>query len=334
MSVSNVTSATSKPYISPETSSTVNVKQKSSMNTEKDFDINGLILLMQELFQKLRNTLQDQTVKQSINSFNIIKSSVEKKQEAANKNQTAGIVSAVVGGAGGLLSIGATFSAGKLPGITKRKPDGMMSDNQLAKMQSKIDDFAKPSLKPKNEQLAELDKAWEKSYSSMPQEQQMNFKSGILDIKDGKLKDSEKVSATHDKLKEFSEKIAGDKRIDQETLYSWVKQKKNSLDKIDSSLNKLNPHSFQSSSEAIKMAGIQVGPSIANSAGQLGSSILTKEATGETISAEYLKDNHAVYSKQQEIDSNNMRAYSQKLTDVTRSLVDIYGAMINATNWK
>ncbi|WPM83946.1 hypothetical protein QNH14_12520 [Apirhabdus apintestini] len=39
-------------------------------------------------------------------------------------------------------------------------------------------------------------------------------------------------------------------------------------------------------------------------------------------------------NKQRDVDANNMRAYSQKMVEATRSLTDLYGAMVNATHWK
>lgn len=59
--------------------------------------------LLQEVFQKMRDTLQKQNVSQSINSFKLAKSAIDKKHKSTDEAMKASLITAGVGGGGAIL---------------------------------------------------------------------------------------------------------------------------------------------------------------------------------------------------------------------------------------
>lgn len=89
--------------------------------------------------------------------------------------------------------------------------------------------------------------------------------------------------------------------------------------------------------EKSKEYGLALGPTlpgVLNGVGAMQSAAPTREASRLQTAADYLKDSQSVYDKQRDNDSNNMRQFSQKITDTARTLADMHGGMVNALNWK
>ncbi|MCT4700513.1 hypothetical protein MUA02_01145 [Enterobacteriaceae bacterium H20N1] len=86
--------------------------------------------------------------------------------------------------------------------------------------------------------------------------------------------------------------------------------------------------------DIVGKAGVAAVPALGTAIGNLVSMGNTQAASRLQIGADYINDSKNIYDKQSDVDGNNMRMFSQKITDTTRSLTDLYGAMLNAASWK
>jgi len=222
------------------TQSTSSVSSSISRTGSAEINISDLTMLLQEVFQKMRDSLQKQSVSQSINSFELAKSSVSKKRDSADKNCDANFKNSMVSMGGGLLG-----------GIV-----GMGSAAKSAHINHKANRIVQPD---------ELASAFEiRKYEK-------------------------EVAALNQSASNWSGLGAG-----------------------------LGPASSQ----------------LMTAVGTASTQSITKDASMTQIQADYIKDSLNAYDKQRDNDANNMRMFSQKITDVTRSLTDLHGATLSALNWK
>lgn len=205
-----------------------------------EVNLGDLTILLQEIFQKMRNILQEQSVSQSINSFELAKTSIAKKRQSADKNYEANFKNSMVsmgaGILGGFIGTGTTIIS--------------------ARINSKAN------------KIALADKA-----------------ASTIDIR--------------------------------------------KCEQLVSKLNQ-NAANWSALGAGLAPASTQLMTAVGNASTQS----ISKDGSIKQIEADYIKESQNTYDKQREYDVNNMRVFSQKITDVTRTLTDLHGATLSALNWK
>ncbi|MGL5968950.1 MAG: hypothetical protein ACRCZ6_17655 [Kluyvera sp.] len=240
---------------SPSVSSTLPTKAvENNAQGQSQISLSDIASLLQEVFQKMRDVLQKQNVSQSVNSFKLAKSAVDKKHDSADKTSEATMLNAKFALAGGAVGGG----LGLMPGLVKGA--GRLAGGKNAEELTKI----------KNNYL-------EKGFSESEALEKLN---------EVKNKGAQKAYDFGEKSKEY---------------------------------------------------GLALGPTLPgllNGVGAMQGAAPTREASRLQTASEYLKDSQSVYDKQRDNDGNNMRQFSQKITDTARALADMHGGMVNALNWK
>lgn len=317
-----------------------------------EVSISDIEMLFQEVMQKMRQTGNKLATAQSINSFNMQKDSVKNKTDAAKETKTATLTTAIASGIGGFLGTTSAIGGGLL---SKHSPSGMLNDKKLAGLNSRLDSATLQSdtLKVKTGETgiaeihAHLDKQWSEHYSAMGDENKVVFQRGLLQLDEtsaNKLKLSQDINKVRNECvdnfdafcKGIEEKRGGEKMTpsEQKKANKWLEKKVEQFNNLDNSLKKLHPDTYQSNKMEIGMGMAQALPGVSTAVGGAMASGHTQSASSQQVTAEYIKDSQNIYDRQRGVDADNLRTTLQKFIDNMRSLVDLYGARINAASMK
>lgn len=311
--MTTITSSTQSTVVQSTDNSIATIQNAGNLN------LNDIMVLLQQVFQKMRNTMQDLGIAQNQNSFKMAKNAVEKKHEAREDTKHAAMVSSIAGIAGSSVGFAVGGVAQLRPG-----PSGHLSIDKAESLNKKIDNLIADN--PLDTQLKRLIEQDKDALYLTPGRLELNPTSG-------RLMKGEAMDGLHKKVDEIYKGLT-ESDCQHTKLDKWVQGKHKEINGISDSLNKLHPDTYKSRLRDLSPGIMQATPGLGNALGGVATVSDTANATSSQIAGDYIKDSQASYDKQRDVDSNNMRMYSQKITETTRSLTELYGAMVNATNWK
>lgn len=294
--------------------------------TDVEANMDDIMLLLQKVYQKMRNMLQNQNEKQANNSFNMAMSAIEKRKSAAAEtykgSQTAAITQIVTGGASAITGVvGATGMVSKLhnkmKGSNAAEHSTFLSEDKAVELNKKLDEI-------------EL---------NMPEVKFVTPNDAPLRYHERFISNSQEVTSSVSELrgalaKAFENnktKLSGNELKDLRDRYKAAAKQ---IDSIESSLMGVAPKVSSEKGAMFGSVASQAINGVGNAAATVVNSKATYNASQEQTKSDYISQSQNVYDKQSDKDAANMKDYSHKLTETTRALTDLHSQMANAVIWK